>query len=149
MTFKKIIVYLILIFAGIQLFPVNMNQSDKVPESDFLKYFNSSDSIANILKISCYDCHSNNTNYPWYNSIQPVAFMLEDHITEGKSELNFSEFTDYSKRKQRSKINSMISQIEDDEMPLFSYTIIHRDAILSDENKKLLIRYFESIKDSL
>ena len=105
--------------------------------------------ISALLQESCYDCHSNNTEYPWYNKVQPVAWFLEDHIQEGKDELNFNEWAEYSDRRKNSKLRSIISQIEEDKMPLDSYTLIHKDAILSDEDKRVIIDYMTALKDSL
>ncbi len=82
------------------------------------------------LQVSCYDCHSNNTDYPWYSKIQPAAWYLEDHIKEGKDELNFNEWDTYSSRRKNSKLRSIIKQIESGEMPLESYTLIHGGARL-------------------
>ncbi len=120
-----------------------------IPKTDFLLVNNPPENISTLLKESCYDCHSNNTEYPWYNKIQPAAWYLEDHIKEGKAELNFNELENYSDRRKNSKLKSIINQIKDDEMPLSSYTLIHRDAILSDAEKKTLIDYMTKIKDSL
>lgn len=105
--------------------------------------------IKNRLQISCYDCHSNNTDYPWYSKIQPAAWYLKDHIQEGKDELNFNEWATYSDRRKNSKLRSIISQIEEGKMPLDFYTLIHRDAILSDEDKRMIIDYMTALKDSL
>ncbi len=77
--------------------------------------------VVAILKVSCYDCHSNNTRYPWYSQLKPVAWLMARHIKKGKKELNFDEFNDYSKRRKKAKIKSIISQIEKEEMPLRSY----------------------------
>ena len=105
--------------------------------------------VQDKLKVSCYDCHSNNTEYPWYNRIQPVAWFLENHIREGKSELNFNEWGELSDRRKNSKLRSIISQIEDDEMPLDSYTFIHWDAKFSELEKKEIIKYMTQLKNSL
>ena len=150
MKILKIIALILLIaFIGIQFIPTERNQSEIVPEADFLLVNNTPEKIGNLLQVSCYDCHSNNTKYPWYNKIQPIAWFLEDHIIEGKKELNFSEWDDYSNRRKKSKLKSIISQIRDDEMPLFSYTIIHGDAKFSESEKKLVMDYMQGIKDSL
>ena len=133
----------------IQFFPITLNESDTVPQSDFMKVNQVPATIKNRLQVSCYDCHSNNTNYPWYSKIQPSAWYLEDHIQEGKDELNFNEWAEYSDRRKNSKLRSIISQIEEDEMPLDSYTLIHRDAILSDEDKTLIVDFITALKDSL
>ena len=133
----------------IQFFPITLNESDTVPQSDFMVVNQVPATIKNRLQVSCYDCHSNNTDYPWYSKIQPAAWYLEDHIQEGKDELNFNEWAEYSDRRKKSKLRSIISQIEEDKMPLDSYTLIHRDAILSDEDKRMIIDYMTALKDSL
>ena len=136
-------------FIVIQFFPTTLNERDTVPQSDFMVENQVPATIKNRLQVSCYDCHSNNTDYPWYSKIQPSAWYLEDHIQEGKDELNFNEWAEYSDRRKNSKLRSIISQIEEDEMPLDSYTLIHRDAILSDEDKRMIIDYMTALKDSL
>jgi len=146
---KKILVGLLLVFIAIQFVPTTYNQSDAILETDMSKTFNVPEDIQNILKTSCYDCHSNNTEYPWYNKIQPVSWFLEDHIKEGKEELNFSEFGAYSKRRQKTKLKSIISQIRDNEMPLEAYTLIHRDAKLSENNKKLVMEWIDNVRNGL
>ena len=136
-------------FIVIQFFPTTLNERDTVPQSDFMVENQVPATIKNRLQVSCYDCHSNNTYYPWYSKIQPSAWYLEDHIQEGKDELNFNEWAEYSDRRKNSKLRSIISQIEEDRMPLDSYALIHRDAILSDEDKRMIIDYITALKDSL
>lgn len=146
---KIIALVLLVVFVGIQFVPTKRNQSSVVPKTDFLLVNNPPKNISTLLQGSCYDCHSNNTNYPWYNKIQPVTWFLENHITDGKDELNFNEWDEYSNRRKNSKLKSIINQIKDDEMPLYSYTLIHWDASLSQSEKILIIDYMEQIKDSL
>jgi hypothetical protein len=147
--FKKILIFLIIVLVGIQFAPTKRNINTIILKTDITKTVVVPENIQNILKISCYDCHSNNTNYPWYNKIQPVSWFLEHHINEGKAELNFSEFGSYSVRKQKSKLKAIMNQIKDDEMPLSSYTLIHRNAKLSEKNKEQLIEYFNKLSDGL
>ena len=134
---------------GIQFFPAKRNQNDAIPTTDFNKIYDVSESLETILTTSCYDCHSNNTNYPWYNKIQPITWFLENHIEEGKAELNFSRFGTYSKRRKRNKLRSIINQIEKDEMPLSSYTLIHRDAKLSKDEKENLLNWLNQLKKNI
>ncbi|MBT8275194.1 MAG: heme-binding domain-containing protein [Bacteroidia bacterium] len=150
MKFIKIIAWLALVaLIVIQFFPITLNESDTVPQSDFMVENQVPATIKNRLQVSCYDCHSNNTDYPWYSKIQPAAWYLEDHIQAGKDELNFNEWDTYSSRRKNSKLRSIIKQIESGEMPMDSYTLIHRDAILSDEDKRMIIDYITALKDSL
>ena len=140
---------LVIGFVGIQFIPANLNQSNIIPKEDIIQYYNPPEEISTMLKNSCYDCHSNNTVYPWYNKLQPVSFLLEGHIEKAKEELNFSNFNTYSKRKQKSKLKSIISQIEDGEMPLKGYVWMHENAKLSDKDKTVLTTWVEKLKDSL
>jgi len=146
---KTLTLVLLIVLVAIQFFPTERNESDIVPKTDFLLVNKPPKEIAVILQGTCYDCHSNNTSYPWYNKIQPAAWFLEDHVKEGKAELNFNEWDDLSDRRKNSKLKSIINQIKDDEMPLFSYTLIHRDAIFSKSEKDLIIDYMKEIKDGL
>jgi len=146
---KTVALILLVSFVSIQFIPTERNQSEVVPETDFLLVNNTPKKISKLVQVSCYDCHSNNTKYPWYNKIQPAAWFLEDHIKEGKEELNFSEWNRLSNRRKNSKLKSIISQIKDEEMPLFSYTLIHGDAVFSASEKDLVIDYMKGLKDSL
>ncbi|WP_432671522.1 heme-binding domain-containing protein [Flavobacterium sp. SM2513] len=143
-NFKIILLILAVVFVGIQFIPTKRNQSIAVPHTDFMVVNIVPENVSNILKTSCYDCHSNNTYYPWYNKIQPVAWFLENHIEEGKAELNFSEWENYSDRRKRSKLKSIVSQIEDDKMPLTSYALIHKDAKLTTKQKVEVIEWINS-----
>lgn len=150
MKLVKIISWItLIIFAVIQFFPVNYNQSETIPQTDFMIVNKVPATVYKTLHVSCYDCHSNNTSYPWYNKLQPVAWYLEKHIDNGKKDLNFSVWGDYSDRRKKSKINSIINQIESGEMPIYSYTVIHRNAIISKSDKEAVIKYMTSLKDSL
>jgi hypothetical protein len=147
--FKIIAWFLLVAFVAIQFFPTERNQSGVVPKTDFLLVNNPPQKIRTILQESCYDCHSNNTEYPWYNKIQPVAWYLEDHVKQGKSELNFNTWDELTDRRKNSKLKSIINQVKDDEMPLYSYTLIHWDAILSESDKSAIVNYMNSLKDSM
>ena len=146
---KIIAIVLLVVFVGIQFIPSSRNQSDSVPETDFMLVNDVAENIQNKLQVSCYDCHSNNTQYPWYNKVQPVAWFLEDHIKEGKTELNFNEWDSLSTRRKTSKLRSIINQIENGEMPLDSYTLIHRDAKFSEAEAEEIINWVTQLKDSL
>ena len=147
---RKTFVIGLIIFLLMQLYqPVRNTFSGQVLTTDITKVYDVPKDVQTILTTSCYDCHSNNTAYPWYSYIQPARMFLDGHITEGKEELNFSEFGSYSKRKQGSKLKAMTSQIKSGEMPLKSYTILHQDAKLSAENRAILIDWIEKVQDSL
>ncbi len=146
---KIILLVVLLVFVGIQFIPTNRNQSDIVPSTDLMEVYNVPENVEVIFKTSCYDCHSNNTAYPWYNKIQPVSWIMQGHIKEGKAELNFNEFGSYSERRQKSKFKSILSQVKDGEMPLASYTLMHREAKLSENEKKTLEDWINKMLESL
>ena len=102
-----------------------------------------------LADAACYDCHSNNTTYPWYSNIQPMGWLLANHIKEGKAELNFNEFGSYSERRQQSKLKSIAGQVKENEMPLASYTMLHKNARLTKHQKALIIDWALQAKDSL
>jgi hypothetical protein len=113
------------------------------------KKFATSTEVQDILKVSCNDCHSNSTVYPWYAEIQPVAFWLADHVNEGKREINFSTLGSKPAWLQNHKMEEVEEMINEGEMPLSSYTLIHRDAILSPAQKSAVIAWTKSVRDSL
>ena len=129
---------------AIQFIPVERNVSTVPAGQSFERTEKVPANVAAILKVSCYDCHSNNTRYPWYSELQPGAYFMAQHMKEGKEELNFDKFNDYSKRRKKAKIKSIISQIEKDEMPLKSYLLLHSDAGLTPNKKKVLLQFFQS-----
>ena len=147
--FKIIAGVLLIAFIGIQFLPKQINQSQTTLKADFLVVNKVPANIKNKLQASCYDCHSNNTRYPWYNKIQPAAMSLANHVKDGKKELNFSEWDSLSVRQKKSKLKAIVNQIRDDEMPLNSYTIIHKDATFTKAEKQEIIEWMTQKRDSL
>ncbi len=135
-------VIVVAVVLAIQFIPVERNVSTVPAGQSFERTEKVPANVAAILKVSCYDCHSNNTRYPWYSELQPGAWFMARHIKKGKEELNFDEFNNYSKRRKKAKIKSIISQIEKDEMPLKSYSMMHGNARLSADKKKELLDFF-------
>lgn len=96
------------------------------------------ENVAAILKRSCSDCHSNQTEYPWYSNVAPFSWLLANHIEDGRRELNFSIWGTYEARKKKRKLNEICEQVETGEMPYNQYLWLHRDAKLSEDDKKIL-----------
>ena len=142
----KIVTTIIIASIGIQFIPVDVNDSTIEPTKNFVEVFDAPLKVSEILSASCYDCHSNNTNYPWYSKIQPVGLIMGSHIREGKEELNFSEFGSYSSRRQKNKIESIINEISNDKMPLSSYKAMHPEAEISFQKKSDLLAFFKQLK---
>jgi hypothetical protein len=147
---KKILFIGLIIFLLMQLYQPARNISfEQDITGNFTKVYNVPKNVEVILRTSCYDCHSNNTYYPWYSYIQPSRFFMESHIAAGKENLNFNEWGNYSGRKQNNKLDRIAKQIKSNEMPLSSYTMIHKNATLSATQKKEIINWISQLKDSL
>jgi len=142
---KKTGIALVIIFTIIQFYRPEKNSSSENSISDFLIVTNANDTIKSIIKTSCYDCHSNNTNYPWYAEVAPLSWWIAHHVDEAKEELNFSEWSTFSKKRKNHKLEEMIEQLEEREMPLNTYLPMHSDAKLSDEQITLLITWIKSL----
>ena len=147
--FKKIFLAIFIGFVAIQFVQPARNTNGQVLATDITKVVFVPDSVQMLLKIACYDCHSNNTNYPFYTYIQPIGWLLNSHIQEGKKQLNFNDFGSLSKRRQASKLKSIASQIKDGEMPLPTYTMLHKNAVLGKTDKDLIINWANNTKDTL
>jgi hypothetical protein len=146
---KKILSATGIIIIAFQFIQPAHNKSGQVLATDISKTVSIPDSVQIILKNACYDCHSNNTNYPWYSNIQPMGWLIAKHIKRGKDALNFSEFGSYSLRRQLSKLTEIANSIKDDIMPLPSYKMMHKYAQLSVIEKILLINLARLSEDSL
>ena len=146
---KKILLVILVVFICIQFIRPARNISGQVLATDITKEVNVPGKVLNVLKNSCYDCHSNNTRYPWYVNIQPMGWLMARHIRNGKANLNFSEFGNYSNRKQTNKLRAIETSIKESSMPLSSYMIMHTNAKLTQEDKKLISDWATQTKDSL
>lgn len=146
---KKILLSLAAGFLAIQFIQPASNKSVQVLPTDFVLLYKPPDQIQAIFKNACYDCHSNSTNYLWYSNIQPVSWLMARHIRNGKAKMNFSDFGSNSTRKQISRLKEISNQIKDDEMPITSYMLMHKNARLSVEEKTLLMNWLQAKADSL
>lgn len=143
---KKIGLGILIVIVLLQFIPTKKNQTSIVSSNSIEQKYNTPENVQAILKKACFDCHSNNTVYPWYSHIQPIGFWLNNHINEGKEELNFSEFNSYENKKARKKMEKVISSQEKGWMPLSSYTLIHKDATLTSTEKTIIIDWAKSVQ---
>lgn len=105
--------------------------------------------IRTLLANACYDCHSDNTRYPWYAEVQPVGWMLARHVRDGKAALNLSTFANLPKKTQAKRLNYMLDAIAARDMPLRPYTWLHRDAVLTEAQLKTFATWAEVAIDRL
>ncbi len=146
---KKVLLAIVVVLVVIQFFQIDKTNPTFDENQDFLKIYNPPAEVASILKASCYDCHSNQTVYPWYSYVQPAGWFLKDHIDEGREELNFSTFGSYEAKKQAHKLEESYELVEKGAMPLESYLIIHKDASLTDSQKTTLVDYFKKVETQI
>lgn len=142
---RKILIGLLVVLVIIQFIRPERNKSGEIGQYDITKVYNVPADVQQILKRACYDCHSNNTTYPWYANIQPVGFWLQNHINEGKEHLNFSEFGELDEKKRAHAFEEIAEVIDEDEMPLKSYTIVHTNSKLSQSDKDVLLKWVETL----
>jgi len=149
----KILKLILLVLAGLfivlQFFRPPSNSAAERPAWDVTTTHEIPQSVQDILHRSCYDCHSSSTEYPWYAQVQPVGWWLYSHISDAKKELNFSEFALYGARRQYIKLQQIAEQVANNEMPLPSYLLLHADAELSPDQKKMLITWADATRDSI
>ena len=138
---KKIAVVLLLVLIAIQFYRPARNTAQGDHTAIFITETNPPEDVNLILKNTCYDCHSNNTRYPWYNNIAPVSYWLADHVKQAKEELNFSGWENYSSKKKSHKLEEVVEVIEEGEMPLKEYTWTHAEAKLTDAQKEAIIQW--------
>lgn len=89
----------------------------------------------------CYDCHSNETVWPWYSGIAPVSWLVARDVRKGREELNFSTWDRYTTKQQVEKLKESWEEVEEGEMPLWFYLPVHRDAVLSAEDRAVLRKW--------
>mgnify|MGYP006169876411 CR=1 FL=1 len=146
---KKVFLAIVIILVILQFFQIDKTNPTFDESQDFIKVKNPPSEVAAILKTSCYDCHSNQTVYPWYSYVQPAGWFLKDHIDEGREELNFSTFGSYEARRQAHKLEESAELVEKGAMPLESYLIIHKNAALTEAQKTTLVDYFKKLETEI
>lgn len=143
---RKIIVGLIIVLILIQFVRPTRNESVAASPTDITAAYPVPEQVQAILKTSCYNCHSNNTTYPWYANIQPVGWWLQKHVNDAKKELNFSEFATYSEKRAKHKFDEMVDEVSEGEMPLKSYLVMHAEARMTPEQSKALTDWAGTLK---
>lgn len=146
---KKIFLVLLVALVIIQFIHPKRNKTEGLQPNYIGNTFAMPGDVKTILVKACNDCHSNNTKYPWYATIQPVHWWMNDHINEGKKGLNLDEYTSRSLRYQYNKMGDVIEQLKEGEMPLNFYTWIHKNAKLTEEEKAKITGWAESVMDTL
>ena len=148
-TLKNISIALIFILLMIQSIQIDKTIEPVNPATDFISVTAANTEVAGLLKTACYDCHSNQPTYPWYTNMAPVSWWIKHHINEGSQHLNFSIWGTYKDKRKNHKLEECIEMIEEGEMPISSYTLMHGEAKLTDAQKLQLVEFFKALKNTM
>lgn len=140
-TKRNVLVTLSVIFVVIQFIRPSKNLGEAFGPDDITNTVSVPEEVKKVLVASCYDCHSNHTNHMWYENIQPIGWWIANHINDGKRHLNFSVYNTYKDKRKAHKFEEIGEMISEGEMPMTSYTLIHGDAKLNEEQKRLVINW--------
>lgn len=147
---KKVLYAIVILLVIIQFIPSGLPEVSKDNPNDLL--VNNTDipkDVQMILKTSCYDCHSNETYYPWYSYVAPISFLVSRDIKVAREEFNFSDWTTYKKSDMAEILDEISEEVSEGEMPMKIYTIIHRDASLSDDEKEIIVNWADEFVEKI
>lgn len=145
---KRIGLGLVAVLIIIQFFGIDKENPPVDASKEFMALTAPPADVADLIKASCYDCHSHETKYPWYTNVAPLSWWIGHHIEEGRAELNFSQWGDYPAEKAAHKAEESAEEIEEKHMPLKSYLITHGEARLTKEQRERLSTWFFALADT-
>jgi hypothetical protein len=135
---KKLLILLLVVVVAIQLIPVDRNNPPVTRD------VGADAAAAAVLRRSCYDCHSNETVWPWYGYVAPVSWLVNGDVEHAREHLNFSEWDQYDEKRIRKIKEEIIEEVDNENMPLKIYLVMHRDANLSDADFQAIKSWAEN-----
>jgi hypothetical protein len=133
----------------IQLVPTELPPTSTNNEGDLIKSGLVSQDVAMLLKTSCYNCHSNETVYPWYSRVAPASWLVARDVREGRKELNFSTWNEYELSKMLGKLDDISAEVGEGRMPMKIYTLIHTQANLDAAQRERIVTWAEATMDKV
>lgn len=143
---KKLGLLLLILFVIAQFFSPEKNEGNTEDLTAFLNETKPSPEVQKILETTCFDCHSSQTNYPWYDKITPVNYWLAEHVEDGRKHLDFSKWSDYSVKRKDHKFEEIAEEVEEHKMPLPSYTWTHSEANLTQDQIKAIVDWVNQVR---
>ncbi len=143
---KITLIILVALFALIQFVRPDLNNPPVEASHTIFASMQVPPDVAALLRKSCFDCHSNETRWPFYSYVAPASWLVADDVKQGRRHLNFSEWGTYSARKQEAKLGKIREEVEEGGMPLPKYLLLHRDATLSQEDRKVIINWVGTVR---
>lgn len=147
-TVKKIFFWTLVVFAIIQFIPIDRVNKPVDHAVNFVDAKKTPEKIRGLIKGACYDCHSNETVYPKYAFIAPISWSVKSHVNEGRERLNFSIWQTYNKELKENMLDNLIRSVQNKRMPMPGYIVYHKEANLSEAERKLFVHYFEDMLKS-
>lgn len=135
---RIIVIVIIVLLIGIQFVPVSKTNPPVTGE------IKAPEEVMQVLRTSCYDCHSNEVEWPWYSNVAPASWLVVYDVNEAREHMNFSEWQSYSAEDQAEDIEEIWEEIEEGEMPLWYYLIAHSEAELSENDKETIKNWVHS-----
>lgn len=132
---RRVLLGAVLVLAAVQFVPVD--RSNPPVETEIP----APENVRAVLRRACYDCHSNESVWPWYSRVAPVSWLVARDVREGRKELNFSTWNLYVEKRRLRKMKEIRDEVAEGEMPPWFYVAAHREAALSDEDVALLNRW--------
>lgn len=147
-TFGKIIFWFLIFISLIQFIPVDRENKPVKKSENFVDVFHTPPKVLQLLKNACYDCHSNETVYPYYAFIAPISWGIKHHINEGRERLNFSVWTTFNADLKKNMLVNSADVLQNKLMPMPGYIAYHPKANLTNAQRTVLINYFNKILES-
>jgi len=141
---KKILLGLLLFMIVAQFFRIDKTNPPVIAANDILNMASAPESVQDVMKRACYDCHSNETKYPWYMNVAPVSWWTKGHINNARASLNFSEWASFSPADKKHQLEDSALKVRKKWMPISSYLIAHPEARITEEEREMLAKWFES-----
>ena len=135
---KKWIFGVIAVAAAIQLIRPTLTHA----QADIKESLNADENVMKILKTSCYDCHSDETKFPWYSHVAPVSWFIADHVNEGREALNFSHWVQIDDKTKAVRLKRAKQLVSNELMPIHGYLMMHKEAKLTENQKEVLESFF-------
>ena len=146
---KRLLVLIVVLLVVIQFVPVKAPSNNINTSNDLVFVEKLDGDVSVILKTSCYDCHSNQTPYPWYSHVAPVSWLVAHDVKEGRAKLNFSDWKLNNKRRKIRQLEDIKEQVQQGEMPMGIYTVIHKKAKLTESQKQLLVKWTDDMANKV
>ena len=146
-TTKKILLLLLIVLLGLQFYRPERNLAEIREVAAFESQTQPPAEVKTVLDNKCYDCHSNQTSYPWYAELAPVSLWIDHHVEEGKEHFDVSAWASYNDKKKDHKLEELIEEVEEGEMPLASYNLLHGD--ITEAERSAIIAWAKAAREQI